>query len=76
MPVGNDRMPDKEALIRFIGSDAGKALLRQLNSSDPNKLKAAAEKASSGDIGGAMSVLRTILSSNGDRDDKEDVHGK
>jgi len=76
MPFGTDHIPNKEALMRFVDSDLGKALLGQLNRSDPEKIKSAAEKASAGDISGAMSILRTLLSSNDDNGNKEAAHGK
>ena len=76
MPNGTDHMPDKESIMRFVGSDQGKALLGQLNRSDPEKIRAAAAKASAGDISGAMRILRELLSSGDDRSKKEVPHGK
>ena len=76
MSTGNDHMPDKDALIRFANSEKGKALLNQLNNSDPDKIRTAVEKASAGDVSGAMSILRMLLSTNEDNDPKGASHGK
>ena len=76
MPAGNGHLQDKEALMRFINSDAGKNLIGQLKNADPAKVKSAVEKASSGDIQSAMNVLRSILSSNENTPSREDPHGK
>ena len=62
MQKGNDALPDKEALMRFAASDTGRALLARLDRSDPSKIRAVIEKASSGDIEGAMKVLKATLS--------------
>ena len=76
MPFGTDHIPNKEALMRFVDSEQGKALLGQLNRSDPEMIKSAVAKASAGDIRGAMSILRTLLGSGDDHSEKEESHGK
>ena len=76
MPTGNGHLQDKEALMRFINSDTGKNLIGQLKKADPAKVNSAVEKASSGDIQGAMDVLRSILGSNENAPSREDPHGK
>jgi len=76
MPFGTDHIPNKEALMRFVDSEQGKALLGQLNRSDPEMIKSAVAKASAGDIRGAMSILRTLLVSGDDHSEKEETHGK
>ena len=69
-------MPDKKAIRDFANSDKGRSILERLNDSDPNKLKLVAEKASAGDIAGAMEILQAILSSSNDGKSKEAHHGK
>ena len=76
MPTENSHMPDKELLKRFIDSDQGKKLLGQLNRSDPETIRAAADKAAAGDISGALAVLRTLFASEDDHGKKEAPHGK
>ena len=76
MPKGPDKIPDKDTILNFANSDKGKSILGRLNDSDPKKLKLAAEKASAGDIGGAMEILQAILSSPNDGKSKEAHHGK
>lgn len=76
MPKGPDNMPDKKAIRDFANSDKGRSILERLNDSDPNKLKLVAEKASAGDIAGAMEILQAILSSSNDGKSKEAHHGK
>ena len=75
MPKGTDRIPDRDALLRFANSDTGKSLLGRLEGSDPQKLKTAAEKASSGDIAGAMKILQGLLSTAEDGRKQEEPHG-
>ena len=76
MPKVPDNMPDKDAILSFTNSDKGRNILERLNDSDPKKLKQAAERASAGDITGAMAILQGILSSNDDSRNKEAHHGK
>ena len=76
MSEKNGHLQDKEALTRFINSDAGKNLISKLKNADPIKVKAAVEKASSGDMQGAMNILRSILGSNENVLSMEDPHGK
>ena len=70
------KVPDKDAILSFANSDKGRNILERLNDSDPNKLKLVAEKASAGDIAGAMEILQAILSSSNDGKSKEAHHGK
>ena len=76
MSAKNGHLQDKEALTRFINSDAGKNLISKLKNADPIKVKAAVEKASSGDMQGAMNILRSILGSNENVLSMEDPYGK
>ena len=76
MPTGNGHLQDKEALMRFINSDTGKNLIGQLKKADPDKVKTAVEKASSGDIQGAMNILRSILVPNSNTSSQEGSNGK
>lgn len=76
MSIGTDHMPDKDALTRFAHSETGKALLGQLINTDPVKIKLAIEKASAGDLSGAMQILQTLLASTDDHSRKEVSHGK
>ena len=76
MSIGTDHMPDKDALTRFAHSETGKALLGQLINADPVKIKLAIEKASAGDLSGAMQSLQTLLASTDDHSRKEVSHGK
>lgn len=76
MPKVPDNIPDKDAILSFANSDKGRNILERLNDSDPKKLKQAAERASAGDITGAMAILQGILSSSDDSRNKEAHHGK
>ena len=76
MSTGNGRIPDKDALLRFANSDTGKDLLKRLDVSDPHEIQRAAQKASEGDIAGALQILQALLSSSDGSGNKEGSHGK
>lgn len=75
MHKGHEHIPDKDALIQFANSDAGKAFIGKLSQSDPEMIRSAVGMASSGDMAGAMKLLQSLLSAE-DSGRRDGYHGK